>query len=157
MPRRVLIADDNDVVRGLIRSFLERRSNIEICAETIDGRATLDAALALRPDLLILDVVMPELNGLEVASLLKQRLPETKTILFTMYGEAIRNLALAAGVLAVLPKPDGIRPLLQVVDALLDRNADCVAVLDALAGEAKPASEAGGGSTIEQVRESRGS
>jgi DNA-binding NarL/FixJ family response regulator len=120
MPRRVLIADDSDTVRGLIRAFLEHRGNVEICAETSDGRATLQAALSLRPDLLILDVVMPELNGLEVASILKERLPETKTVLFTMYGESIKSLALAAGVYAILPKPDGITPLIQAVDSVLN-------------------------------------
>jgi DNA-binding NarL/FixJ family response regulator len=120
MPRRILIADDSDTVRGLIRAFLEHRGNVEICAETSDGRATLQAALALRPDLLILDVVMPELNGLEVASILKERLPETKTVLFTMYGESIKSLALAAGVYAILPKPDGITPLIQAVDSVLN-------------------------------------
>jgi DNA-binding NarL/FixJ family response regulator len=120
MPIRVLIADDSDTVRGLIRAFLERRGNVEVCGEACDGRATINFALALRPDLLILDVVMPELNGIEVASILKERLPGTKTILFTMYGESIKSLALAAGVHAILPKPEGIRPLIQAVDSLLN-------------------------------------
>lgn len=119
MPRRVLIADDNDTVRTLIRSFVERRPNIEVCAETADGRATVRAALALQPDLLILDVVMPELNGLEIAAILKESLPNTKTVLFTMYGESIKSLALAAGVHAIVPKPDGMFDLIRAVDGAL--------------------------------------
>jgi len=120
MPRRVLIADDNDTVRALIRSFLVARSDVEICAETIDGRATVSFALAMQPDLLILDVVMPEINGLEVAAILKDRLPNSKTVLFTMYGESIKSLALVAGVHAIVPKPDGISELIAAVDGALN-------------------------------------
>lgn len=119
MPRRVLIADDNDTVRNLIRSLLQSKANLEICAETTDGRTTINYALAMQPDLLILDVVMPEVNGLEVAEILKKSLPNTKTVLFTMYGESIRSLALVAGVHAILPKPDGILELSAAVDSAL--------------------------------------
>lgn len=119
MPRRVLIADDNDTVRRLIRSFLESKGNVEVCAETTDGSATLTFALAMQPDLLVLDVVMPEPNGLEVAAILKESLPNMKTVLFTMYGESIKSLALVAGVHAIVPKPDGISELLAAVDSAL--------------------------------------
>jgi len=115
MPRRVLIADDNDTVRYLLRSRLESKGNVEICAETADGQATLTFALAMQPDLLVLDVVMPEVNGLEIAAILKESLPKTKTVLFTMYGDAIKSLALVAGVHAIVPKPEGISELMEAV------------------------------------------
>jgi DNA-binding NarL/FixJ family response regulator len=117
---RILIADDSQIVRGIIRSFLERKPNIEICGETADGRQTIDVALALQPDLLILDVLMPEFNGIEVASILKKSLPKTKTILFTMYGDFIKNLALAAGVNVIVSKSDGLAPLLKTLESLLN-------------------------------------
>jgi DNA-binding NarL/FixJ family response regulator len=120
MATRILIADDSQTVRGIIRSFLARRPNIEICGETADGRQTIDAALALQPDLLILDVLMPEFNGIEVASILKKSLPKTKTILFTMYGDFIKNLALAAGVNVIVSKSDGLAPLLKTLESLLN-------------------------------------
>ncbi len=63
MTKRVLIADDNELMRRTIRSFLEDRGDIEICAQTVNGVETVKAAMALRPDLLILDVVMPGLAG----------------------------------------------------------------------------------------------
>jgi DNA-binding NarL/FixJ family response regulator len=75
--------------------------------------------LALRPDLIILDVLMPQLNGIEVASLLKKNLPEAKIILFTMYGEYVQTLASAAGVDVVLPKPDGLTPLMRAIESVL--------------------------------------
>ena len=120
MPTRVIIADDSALVRGLIRSFLEKNAGVEVCAETGDGQQTIDAAMDLSPDLLILDVVMPKLNGIEVASILKKNLPHTKTIVFTMYGDYVKNVALAAGVSVIVSKPDGINALLAAVEALLN-------------------------------------
>jgi DNA-binding NarL/FixJ family response regulator len=117
---RILIADDSQTVRGIIRSFLERKPNIEICGETADGRQTIDAALTLQPDVLILDVLMPEFNGIEVASILKKSLPNTKTILFTVYGDFIKSLALAAGANVIVSKSDGLSPLLLALESLLN-------------------------------------
>lgn len=120
MPKRVLIADDNKIVRRTIRTILGKWPDVEICAETEDGRKTVDAALALRPDLLILDVRMPELNGIEVASILRKTLPQTKTMLFTMYSEQVgKYLASAAGVTVILPKVDGLPAFVKAVDSLL--------------------------------------
>ena len=120
MPKRVLIADDNKFVRRAIRTLLTKWPNVEVCAETDDGRKTVDTALALRPDLLILDVRMPQLNGIEVASILKKSLPEAKTILFTMYSDQIgTDLASAAGVTVVLPKLDGLPALVKALDSFL--------------------------------------
>src|SRR5580658_3030511 len=123
MPKRVLIADDNDITRRLVRSYLESQTTeVEVCAETVDGRETVDAALALRPDLLILDVLMPGLNGMEVAWILKKGLPEAKTILFTMYGDFFGpTIAAAAGVNLILPKPEGLSSLAQAVHSLLEQ------------------------------------
>jgi DNA-binding NarL/FixJ family response regulator len=118
-PIRVLIADDNEVVRTLIRKFLEERTDVKVCAETGDGRETLDTALRVEPDLVILDVLMPNLNGIEVASILKKNLPSAKMILFSMYGEYVKALAYKAGVDIVLPKPDGLSPLKDAVDSML--------------------------------------
>ena len=120
MPKRVLIADDNKFVRRAIRTLLTKWPNVEVCAETDDGRKTVDTALALRPDLLILDVRMPQLNGIEVASILKKSLPEAKTILFTMYSDQIgTDLASAVGVTVVLPKLDGLPALVKALDSFL--------------------------------------
>src|SRR3974390_640708 len=121
MPRRVLIADDSDVVRELIRSFLvERFPDVEVCAETANGRETVDEGRRLEPDLVILDVLMPDLNGIEVASIVKKSLPNTKLILFTMYGEYVKTLAISAGVDIVLPKPEGLTPLIEALEGVLE-------------------------------------
>jgi DNA-binding NarL/FixJ family response regulator len=64
-------------------------------------------------------VLMPKLNGIEVASILRKNLPSAKIILFTMYGEYVKTLAHSAGVDIVLPKPDGLSPLMRAVDLVL--------------------------------------
>lgn len=130
--KRVLIADDNETVRNAIRSFVEQQPDFEVCAASRDGAEALEAALALRPDLLILDVQMPGLNGIEVASVVKKHLPNTKTILFTMHAEAIaKTLAATVDANAVLSKVDGFKYLPQTLQALLGNRAkvidDCLA------------------------------
>jgi DNA-binding NarL/FixJ family response regulator len=120
MKPRVLVADDNEVVRKTLRTYLKARGDLELCAESSNGREAVAAALALKPDLLILDVVMPELNGIEVSVVLKNALPEARIILFTMYGDSIgKNLAAAAGVNVILEKADGLAKLVNVLDCFI--------------------------------------
>jgi len=121
MATRILIADDNKIVRRAIRLILTANwPDVEVCAETADGRETVARAVALQPDLLILDLRMPELNGIEVASVLKKQLPTAKTVLFTMYSDHIgKSLAAAAGVNVVLPKVDGLSGFTKAIESLL--------------------------------------
>jgi DNA-binding NarL/FixJ family response regulator len=118
--KRVLIADDNKIVRRMLRVVLARMPDVAVCGETADGRSTVDAARELRPDILILDLRMPELNGIEVASILKNDLPEAKTLLFTMYSDHVgRTIAPASGVKVVLPKADGAASLVKAINDLI--------------------------------------
>ena len=118
---RVLIADDNKGMRGAIRWVLRQWPDLEVCAETANGREAVDAAYEQRPDLLILDVRMPELNGIEVASIVREGLPEARTILFTMYNDHIgRQLAAAAGVEVILPKVEGVAGFTKAIASILE-------------------------------------
>ena len=119
MPKRVLIADDNESVRRVIRSFIDQQPGVEVCAVTRDGIETAETAISLRPDLLIVDVLMPGLNGIEVTSVVKNYLPTAKIVLFTMYDDAIRALAPVMGANALLTKSDGISALLRTVRTML--------------------------------------
>lgn len=124
MPKRVLIADDNKFVRRAIRTLLAKWPDVEVCAETDDGRKTVEKALDLHPNFLILDVRMPELNGIEVASVLKKSLPSAKMVLFTMYNDNVgQSLATAAGVEVVLPKIEGLSALVSALDSFLGDGA----------------------------------
>lgn len=116
---RILISDDNPEVRRVIHSFLEPMNGVEICGESQTGYETIESALSLKPDLIILDVVMPKLNGIETASILKKVLPGTKILLFTMYDEYVDTLASTVGVDLVVSKPNGIASLLSAVNGVL--------------------------------------
>jgi DNA-binding NarL/FixJ family response regulator len=119
MRKRVLIADDNTSVRDVIRMFLCAHQEIEICGEAVDGLDTVEKAQRLKPDLLLLDLVMPEINGAMVASILKHKMPNLRIILFTMYSENVsKALSSAIGVDAVLSKPDGMSHVVESINSL---------------------------------------
>jgi DNA-binding NarL/FixJ family response regulator len=119
MQKRVLIADDSSSVRDAIRTFLSGHQEIEICGEAVDGLDALEKAQRLKPDLVLLDLVMPEINGVEVASILKQKMPHIRIILFSMYTEKIgKFLSSAIGVDAVLSKPDGMSHIAESINSL---------------------------------------
>jgi two-component system nitrate/nitrite response regulator NarL len=120
MLKRVLIADDNMYVRDVIRTFLHDASDIQICGEAVDGRQTLEMAHQLTPDVVLLDLSMPTINGADVAIQLRQSMPDIRIILFTMYSEQLGKAFLSStGADAVLSKPDGLAHLVDSINAVL--------------------------------------
>jgi DNA-binding NarL/FixJ family response regulator len=123
VPNQILIADDSSSVRRILKEFLQLRRNINVCGEAANGFEAVEKAQKLRPDLILLDLAMPEMNGAEAASVLKKMMPKVPIIVFTMYSENIgKSLAAALGVDLVLSKPDGMRALADAIDALLSRQ-----------------------------------
>ena len=103
-----------------------------VCGEASNGFEAIEQARKLQPDLILLDLAMPEMNGAEAASVLKKMMPETRIILFTMYSENIgRSLTSAVGVDLVLSKPEGIKVLVEAVDGLLNTTTPRENELDA--------------------------
>ncbi|MGW4962501.1 response regulator transcription factor [Nonomuraea sp. NPDC004186] len=96
---RVLLAEDLHLIRGALASLLRLEPDIEVVAEAADGDAVLPAALAHRPDVAVLDVQMPGIDGIEAAAALRQRVPGCRVLVLTQLGrpEVLRR-ALAAGV-----------------------------------------------------------
>jgi len=124
MTKRVFIADDSSIVRNIIKTFLTEFADLEVCGEASDGLDAVKNAGGFKPDVILLDLAMPKMNGAEAASALKKLMPETPIILFTMYSENVgTSLTSALGVDAVLSKPDGITALVNAVDAVLARKA----------------------------------
>jgi len=120
MPKCILIVDDSLTIRTLIRAFLENQTRFEICGEAVDGVDAIEKARALKPALIVLDLMMPKMNGAEAASILKQMMPEVPILLFTMYDDAmVKGLSSASGVDVVLSKPDGMGQMVQHVQRLL--------------------------------------
>jgi two-component system, NarL family, nitrate/nitrite response regulator NarL len=118
MSKRILIADDNQAVRNAISNVLQKQLDVEICATTGNGLQTVKLARALRPDIIVLDLKMPGLSGVEVAGLLKNSLPNTRVVLFTLFAETIsKSMASALGV-PVISKADGLSKLVEVLRAV---------------------------------------
>jgi CheY-like chemotaxis protein len=110
--KSILIVDDSLAVRTVTRLFLESQPGFEVCGEAVDGLDALEKARDLSPDLIILDLEMPRMNGLQAARELRTRMVRTPIILFTIYADEVRpQEALAAGVSAVVSKTD--LPVLQ--------------------------------------------
>lgn len=102
---RVLLADDHRVVRSGLRAMLEREADLEVVAEADDGLEAVDLALAHRPEVVVMDVSMPRLGGIEAARRIREALPAVKIIGLSMHCEASTEEAMhEAGVIAYLPK-----------------------------------------------------
>jgi DNA-binding NarL/FixJ family response regulator len=121
--KQVLIADDSKTVRGILTKFLQAQRNINVCGEAANGFEAVEQAKKLRPDLILLDLAMPEMNGAEAASVLKRLMPKVPIIVFTMYSENLgRSLTSAIGVDMVLSKPDGMKALMDAVETLTNQD-----------------------------------
>lgn len=105
MPVKIMIADDSQVIRGILRALVQANSEWEICGEADDGQAAVAKAKALNPDLIILDLEMPLMDGLTAARLISHALPGTPIILHTMHDTPDIELeAMKNGITKVLPK-----------------------------------------------------
>lgn len=117
--RRVLIADDHDVVRRGVRTLLETRSNLEIVAEASNGRVALEEAKATKPDIAVIDYSLPELNGLDLTIALKRDNPRLEVLVYTMHDREDLVLdVLRAGARGYVLKSDTEKHLLAAIEAL---------------------------------------
>ena len=121
MPKkRVLLVDDNTGVRSLLRQLFESEPDFEVSGEAENGRDAVEKAENLKPDLIILDLSMPVMTGLDAAPLLRKLLPDTRIILFTVQeGREVEQLACAAGIHAVVSKSQAASKLILQAQALL--------------------------------------
>ncbi len=119
MKIRVLVADDHDIVRKGIRFLLERKEDIEIVGEASDGRDAVRKAEEFDPAVVVMDIAMPQLNGIDAAAQILRRNPETKIISLSMYGdEEFLIRALSAGVKGYLLKDSVEGDLVRAIRAV---------------------------------------
>jgi len=105
--KRVLLVDDNAVVRFFVGQLFESQPDFEISGEAENGSDAVEKAEKLKPDLIVLDLIMPVMSGLDAAPLLKKLLPDKLIILFTLQqGSEVERLAQAAGIDAVVSKSE---------------------------------------------------
>jgi DNA-binding NarL/FixJ family response regulator len=116
---RILLADDHDVLRRGLRDLVNEQPGWEVCAEALDGRQAVAMAKEQKPDIAILDISMPELNGLDATRQIKKAVPKTEILIFTMHeDEQLVREVLAAGARGYLLKTDASRYIVAAVDAL---------------------------------------
>jgi DNA-binding NarL/FixJ family response regulator len=116
---RILIADDHEIVRKGVRDLIEAHPGWEVCGEAADGQVALEIALREKPDIAVLDVALPVLNGVALTRRLKQETPTTNVLLFTMHDddETVSG-GLAAGARGYVLKTDSERYLEAAISAL---------------------------------------
>src|SRR5262245_4625759 len=110
MQKHILIADDNRIIREVVSDALTAALDIEDCQQAANGLEAIERAERTKPDLIILDVAMPVMDGITAAKRLKESMPETPIILFTMY-DLGQDSAKNFGVDAVVSKPEGLGKL----------------------------------------------
>ena len=116
---RILIADDHALVRQGLRSVLEAQPGWSVCGEAQDGREAVKLGLKLRPDIFLLDVTMPELNGLDAARQICRSLPGTPILILTMHdSDELCAEAVQAGASGCVLKSDSPRQLVAAIEAV---------------------------------------
>lgn len=121
---RILIADDHEVVRRGIRTLLETHSEWEICGEASTGKEAIAKATRLKPDVVLLDITMPEASGLEAISEILKAQPQTRILVLTMHDSGqMASRALAAGACGLVLKSDAARDLVLALEAISKNKA----------------------------------
>ena len=113
MSHTILIADDNRSVRHALCEFFDREDDFDVCGEAGDGREAVAKAEELHPDLILLDLSMPLMNGLDATRILKRLMPQVPIIMYSAYGDtSTEREARSAGVSALVSKAEHISVLL---------------------------------------------
>jgi DNA-binding NarL/FixJ family response regulator len=120
MVKSVLIADDQEVIRRMLCLMFASQGDFEVCGEAENGQEAIEMAQILRPDLIMLDLSMPVMNGIEAACALKQLMPMTPIIVFSEYSDVFsESEARKTGVTALVSKTEGLAVLVEKARAVL--------------------------------------
>ena len=116
---RILVADDHNLVRRGVKALLEERPEWRICGEATTGREVIDKAARLKPDIIILDISLPDLNGLEAARRIRKESPSTEVLILSLhYSDQLIREIVDAGVRGYIVKSDSERDLVIAVETL---------------------------------------
>ena len=124
MAKNVLIVDDNPCVRTALCELFSREGDFNVCGEAENGREAIEKAQQLYPDLIVTDLSMPILNGLEEARLLRQVMPSVPVMIYTNHSDPfVEKEARAAGAWAVISKSEGVATLIETARTFFEQIA----------------------------------
>jgi DNA-binding NarL/FixJ family response regulator len=124
MLKSVLIVEDHALTRQAVCSLFASQEDFEVCGDAENGQEAVEIAQVLHPDLIVLDLSMPVMNGIEAAQALKQLMPETPIIVFSEYCDVFSEReACSEGISALVSKTGPVSALLDNARAVLDRTA----------------------------------
>jgi two-component system, NarL family, response regulator NreC len=122
-PLRILIADDHEVVRDGMRALIEHEPGWEVCGTATTGQEAVDTAKKLKPEVVVLDMTMPELDGLEVLREIKRALPNTEVVIFSAHhSEEVIEQLFDAGAKSYIQKTDASRHLVAAIRSLAEHK-----------------------------------
>jgi DNA-binding NarL/FixJ family response regulator len=122
MPHSILVADDSPVTRETLSRVFKTEPDYDLCAQAVNGREAIDLAIKHRPELIILDLVMPEVNGMEASQQLKEIMPDVPIILFTQYPDLPKALRHGQLPIDCVVSKDDAASLLTHVKSLLQSD-----------------------------------
>lgn len=141
-PLRILVADDHQVVRTGLRTLLESKAGWQVCAQAANGREAVEKAGELQPDVAVLDIGMPLLNGVEATRQIRKVSPKTEILILTMHdSEHMIQGVLDAGALGYILKDDADRNLLAAVESLRRHKPYLSSRVSAAAAVAQPSTD----------------
>ncbi len=118
---KILIADDHELIREGLKARLEKQEGWQVCGEAVNGRQAVELARTHMPDVAVLDISMPELNGIEATRQIRRECPKTEVLILTMQeSEGLVRDVLAAGARGFVLKTDTSRLLVSAVEALAE-------------------------------------
>src|ERR1700719_691796 len=122
-PLRILIADDHEVMRNGVRALIEHEPGWRACGTATNGRQAVETAKKLKPDVVILDMTMPELDGLEALREIKRALPNTEVVIFSAHhSEEVITQLFEAGAKSYIQKSDAGRYLVAAIKSIADHK-----------------------------------
>ena len=122
MPYTILIADDSQLIRDALRRIFRNEEDFDVCGEAENGQEAVTKAQQLHPDLIVLDLSMPVMNGLDAARVLKRVMPEVPVIMFSAYGDSsTEKAARSAGAWALVSKFENVSVLLGTAHRALEQ------------------------------------
>lgn len=120
MPVRILIADDHEIFRRGLRSLLESHAEWQVCGEATDGQDAVERVRELNPDVVVLDITMPRLNGLEAAQVIRTEAPQSKMVILSQHEPSLmKQAALSAGANAYVTKSEVSRELMMAIETMI--------------------------------------